>query len=208
MAATLVPDTVRPETDSCQISNLLCLIAKQDRVAFGELYRITSGRMMGVMLRMLGSRAGAEDALQEVYLRIWLRAHSYDNARGNGEAWIFSIARYHAIDLLRQFSPLTDDIELDGLTAAGIDIEQRLTARAHSRQIVECLRMLDPEQSQALQAAYLNGQSYADLARHYQVPLNTIRTRLRRSLQQLRRCMQGQTEPLPKEDAYSVKSNA
>jgi len=208
MVATLVPDTVRPETDSCQISNLLCLIAKQDRVAFGELYRITSGRMMGVMLRMLGSRVGAEDALQEVYLRIWLRAHSYDSARGNGEAWIFSIARYHAIDLLRQFSPLTDDIELDGLTAAGIDIEQRLTARAHSRQIVECFKTLDPDQSQALQAAYLNGESYADLARHYQVPLNTIRTRLRRSLQQLRRCMQGQTQPLPKEDAYRVKSNA
>lgn len=208
MVATLVQHTVRPETESCQISNLLCLIAKQDRVAFGELYRVTSGRMMGVMLRMLGNRAGAEDAVQEVYLRIWLRAQSYDQARGNGETWIFTIGRYHAIDLLRQFSPLTDQVEMDDLTATGIDIEQRLTARAHSRQIVACFRTLDPEQSHALQAAYLYGESYADLARHYKVPLNTIRTRLRRSLQQMRRCMDDQSNQLAKQDATCIKSDA
>ncbi|MES2665531.1 MAG: sigma-70 family RNA polymerase sigma factor [Pseudomonadota bacterium] len=172
-------------------SDLIVRVAAGDRLAFGRLYHSTSGLLLGVLVRMLGNRQEAEDALQEVYVRVWLRAASFNPDRGQGKTWLVSIARYHAIDQRRLSPPpAMADIEMDSLPALGPGIEQRLTARADARQIMACLRRLDPAHAAALQAAYLNGDSYADLSRRHDVPLNTMRTWLRRSLQKLRRCME------------------
>ena len=74
------------------IAVLITKCAVGDRAAFRTLYRDSSAKLMGVLLRMLQERAEAEDALQEVYTRVWLRAGKFDPAKGRGMTWLIAVA--------------------------------------------------------------------------------------------------------------------
>ena len=74
------------------IADLLNKIAAQDRAAFRMIYNDTSAKLMGVLLRILGNRSEAEDALQEVFTRVWLRAGRFDPEKGRGMTWMIAIA--------------------------------------------------------------------------------------------------------------------
>ena len=87
------------------VSELFLRVAAQDRAAFRSVYSATSAKLMGVLLRILANRAEAEDALQEVFTRVWLRAGRFDPAKGAGMTWLVAIARNHAIDRLRSRKP-------------------------------------------------------------------------------------------------------
>ena len=181
------------ETDD-PIADLLIRIARQDREAFRAIYPATSAKLMGVLLRILGTRAEAEDALQEVYTRVWLRAGRYDASKGRGMTWLIAIARNHAIDRLRARPPQTssgDDGEaLDRLSDPRPGVLEGLVAQGEARRIVDCFGELEPDRAASVQGAYLDGLSYEELARRFGVPLNTMRTWLRRSLVKLRECME------------------
>lgn len=145
---------------------------------------------MGVLLRILGERAEAEDALQEVYTRVWLRAGRYDSTKGRGMTWLIAIARNLAIDRLRA-RPATaaSNDGLDLVQDSTPRAETRLVAMGEARRMADCFDRLEPDRAEAVRGAYLNGRSYQDLADHYDVPLNTMRTWLRRSLLKLRECL-------------------
>jgi RNA polymerase sigma-70 factor (ECF subfamily) len=174
------------------IGTLLMKVAGSDRAAFRRLYAESSAKLFAVLLRILGTRAEAEDALQEVYTRVWLRAGRYDPARGAGMTWLVAIARNLAIDRLRSrpASRTEADSEvIDTLADDRPDAENRLLVLGEARRIVDCLGQLEPDRSAAIQGAYLKGLSYQQLAERHGVPLNTMRTWLRRSLLRLRECM-------------------
>lgn len=174
------------------IADLLVRIARQDRAAFREIYPATSSKLMGVLQRMLGNRAEAEDAMQEVFTRVWLRASRFDASKGRGMTWLIAIARNHAIDRLRARTPkaLGDDGDaLDQLADERPGALDGLVAKGEARRMVDCFSQLDPDRSACVQGAYLEGLTYEDLARKFNVPLNTMRTWLRRSLLKLRECM-------------------
>ncbi|OJY27061.1 MAG: RNA polymerase subunit sigma [Rhodobacterales bacterium 65-51] len=173
------------------IADLLTRCAAQDRAAFRELYSATSAKLMGVLLRMLKDRQEAEEALQEVYTRIWLRAQRFDPARGRGMTWVIAVARHLAIDRLRARPIETEEAEYDQIADSAPRAESRLIALGEARQIVQCFDTLEPARAAALRGAYLDGLSYADLAGRHDVPLNTMRTWLRRGLAALRDCMEG-----------------
>jgi RNA polymerase sigma-70 factor (ECF subfamily) len=174
------------------IADLLTRIAAQDRAAFGQIYSAASAKLMGVLLRILGNRAEAEDALQEVFTRVWLRAARFDAAKGRGMTWLITLARYHAIDRVRARPEGQSDDEdaMASVTDPTPRAETRLIAAGEARRINECFATLDADKSAALRGAYLSGLSYADLATKFDVPLNTMRTWLRRSLQKLKECME------------------
>ncbi len=170
---------------------LLLRVAAQDRAAFRALYGACASKLLGILIRMLGQRADAEDALQEVFTRVWLRAAKFDPDRGAAEAWLVTIARNLAIDRLRARPPLADgDDGLAVIADTAPRADQRLEAQGQARQIKDCLDQLDPDRSAAVKSAYLDGVSYDDLARRFDVPLNTMRTWLRRGLISLRECME------------------
>lgn len=170
---------------------LLLRIAAQDRAAFRSLYAECASKLLGILIRMLGQRADAEDALQEVFTRVWLRAAKFDPERGAAEAWLVTMARNLAIDRLRARAPLADgDDGLAVIADHAPRADQRLEAQGQARQIKTCLDQLDPDRSAAVKSAYLDGVSYDDLARRFDVPLNTMRTWLRRGLISLRECME------------------
>ena len=140
-------------------------------------------------LRILKERTEAEDALQEVYTRVWLRAGRYDPTKGRGMTWLIAIARNLAIDRLRARPEGHSDDGLDLVEDTAPRAETRLVAKGEARRMVDCFATLEPDRADAVKGAYLNGLSYLDLAARHAVPLNTMRTWLRRSLLKLKECL-------------------
>ena len=173
-----------------EIENLIARCATGDRAAFRGLYSATSAKLFGVLLRVLDERAEAEDALQDVYVKIWHNAGRY---RANGLSpmtWLITIARNHGIDCLRrrrEAQPGLDQAEAMSDPAPGP--ETRLIAASEQTRLVGCFGELERDRAEAVRRAYLQGETYAELSARFDVPLNTIRTWLRRSLLKLRECL-------------------
>ncbi|WP_137111292.1 sigma-70 family RNA polymerase sigma factor [Rhodobacter sp. SY28-1] len=160
---------------------------------FKRLVDASSARLYGVLLAMLRDRDQARDALQVTFARVWLRAKSFDPDRGPAEVWMISIARNHAIDLMRarkrRAEVVTDD--LPEIRDRAPTPERRAIIGGEVRKLMSCLEKLDPKRAQAIRMAYLEGASYEDLAERMSTPLNTIRTWLRRGLSALKDCVDG-----------------
>lgn len=178
-----------------RIADLLKQVADGDRVAFRAIYSAASAKLLGVCLRILRNRAEAEEALQEVFTRIWLNAARFDAGRARGMTWLITIARNHAIDRLRaRREDSADGGEVDPFAAIADPepgAEAQLIARGEVRRISECFDTLEPARAAAVRGAYLDGLSYADLAERHAIPLNTVRTWLRRGLLSLKECLEG-----------------
>ena len=173
------------------ISKLIVRTSLKDRAAFDLLYRQTSAKLFGVCLRVLQDRAEAEEALQEVFVKIWTKADRFAVSELSPISWLVAIARNHAIDRIRARRQPAKDID------AALDVadpspgpEAMALAAGESERIYGCLDELEKDRALAVRGAYLNGDSYADLAERHKVPLNTMRTWLRRSLLKLRECLE------------------
>ncbi|RUT28222.1 sigma-70 family RNA polymerase sigma factor [Arsenicitalea aurantiaca] len=173
-----------------ELADLLARTAMRDRAAFKLLYTRTSAKLFGVALRILKDRSEAEEALQEVYVKIWQRADRYQAGGFSPISWLVAIARNHALDVLRARKPVADDLDaaLD-LADAGPNPEQATVRSGERARIEACLDQLDTDRADAVRGAYLDGYSYEELASRHSVPLNTMRTWLRRSLLKLRECL-------------------
>lgn len=173
------------------LSALIQRVGLGDRQAFRTLYSLTSPKLYAVCLRVLREKSDAEDALQEVYIKVWHGAPRYAVTGQSPVSWLAAIARNHAIDRIRARKPqavaITDAPEVPD---DGPDPEQAVLAAAERQRIEDCLSRLKAERADAVRAAYVEGHSYQDLAERFRLPLNTVRTWLRRSLLQLRECLQ------------------
>ncbi|TYB82897.1 sigma-70 family RNA polymerase sigma factor [Maritimibacter fusiformis] len=173
------------------IEDWLARTAQGDRAAFKLLYRDTSAKLFGLCLRILNDRAEAEDALQEVFVKVWHGAGSY---RANGLSpmtWLIAVARNHAIDRLRRRQAAAGGMdEAAEIADARPGPEAQVMARAEAGRVVACLDELEGARAEAVRGAYLDGETYADLAERFSVPFNTMRTWLRRSLIKLRECLE------------------
>ena len=183
----------RPMATRDEIEEWLARVALGDRAAFGRLYDATSAKLFGIALRVLGDRASAEDALQEIYEKIWRQAGRY---RVNGLSpmtWLVTVARNHAIDVLRRrraAAPTTDDDDrLHDLPDPAPGPEAQMLAASARAALRACLDTLEPRHAEAVGRAYLAGETYADLAQRFDVPVNTTRSWLRRGLIKLRECL-------------------
>ncbi len=167
-------------------------VARGDRTAFRTLYDDASPRLFAVILRLVRNRTMAEDVLQDVFLRIWRGAGQFDPSRGTAIAWMVTIARNRAIDLIRQNAgPIAsahsgDDDRLAEI-ADPTDAEATLSDLDGLRR---CLGLIEPEKRTCLLAAYYQGASREELAQHYGQPVNTIKTWLHRALATLRQCLE------------------
>lgn len=173
-----------------EIMDLLSRTALRDRAAFRDLYARTSAKLFGVCLRILRDRAEAEEALQEVYVKIWQRADRYVASNYSPISWLVAVARNHCLDVLRARKPQSEDIDLALDVADGApDPERAAVDKGERSQIESCLDTLEADKADAVRGAYLDGFSYEELAVRHSVPLNTMRTWLRRSLMKLRDCL-------------------
>jgi RNA polymerase sigma-70 factor (ECF subfamily) len=177
-------------TASPDLADLIARTALRDRLAFRTLYERTSAKLFGVTLRILKDRSEAEEALQEIYVKIWQRADRYVAGGYSPISWLVAVACNHCLDMLRARRPISDDIDV-ALEVADLapDPEQAALNSNERSRIDHCLAELDDDKADAVRGAYLDGYSYDELAERYGVPLNTMRTWLRRSLLKLRECL-------------------
>ncbi|MGI3125666.1 sigma-70 family RNA polymerase sigma factor [Nitratireductor sp. PBL-C9] len=174
-----------------EITKLIFRTALRERAAFDLLYRHTSAKLFGVCLRVLKDRAEAEEALQEVYVKIWTKADRFAASDLSPITWLVAVARNHAIDRLRARKAPTEELdEANAIADPAPTPEAMAQAGSERRRIDACLAELEADRATAVRGAYLNGDSYAELAAHFDVPLNTMRTWLRRSLLKLKECLE------------------
>lgn len=164
--------------------------------ALRELYDLTSARLYGVALRVVGNREWAEDVLQEAYLNIWRIAGNYRAALSPPLAWMGVIVRSRALDFLRRRASERADagVELEGIVTDTVaaDSPDPLDASQASEQawaLHECLRKLEARQRELVSLAYLRDLSHGELAERLRLPLGTVKTWIRRGIEQLRGCM-------------------
>ena len=175
---------------TADIENLLSRLTLGDRKALSQLYDKTSAKLFGVCLRVLNDRAAAEDALQDTFVKVWKRADRYAANGLSPMTWLITIARNTAIDSLRRRKTAGEDLsEADAVPSAGPTPEAAAIASSEAARIGACMDTLEPDRRAAVRGAYLEGQTYADLAKVHDVTLNTMRTWLRRSLEKLRECL-------------------
>ena len=181
----------RPPRTREDIETLIARCALGERAALGELYEATGAKLFGICLRVLDDRAAAEDVLQEVYVKVW---HAADRYAANGLSpisWLATIARNAAIDRRRKRVARREEggNAIPEMRDRAATPEQAAMAAGEARRIAACMDELDGARRDAVRGAYLDGHSYAELAERAGVPLNTMRTWLRRSLIALRECM-------------------
>jgi RNA polymerase sigma-70 factor (ECF subfamily) len=174
---------------NARLALLLHRCARADQAAFRELYALTSPQLLAVLLRMLRSRDLAEDVLQEVYLSVWRNAGEYDAAKGRVMTWLASIARYRALDQIRRAPPAGDPALLEDLPD---ELPEDGYGPAEGRRLEDCLEGLADGQRRSLALAYFDGLSQDEVAKTLRAPLGTVKSWVRRGLESLRRCMEGQ----------------
>lgn len=182
---------MQPPGTGLDIAKLIVRVSLRDRQAFDLLYRQTSAKLFGVCLRVLNDRAEAEEALQEVYVKVWTKADRFAISDLSPISWLVAVARNHSIDRVRARRRPTAELD------AALDVadpapgpEAAAVAGAEGERVHRCLEELDADRAAAVRGAYLKGDSYAELAARFGVPLNTMRTWLRRSLMKLKDCLE------------------
>lgn len=173
-----------------ELNRLLIQTGRNDQQAFAELYKRTSSKLLGVCLRMLRDRGEAEDVLQETYTTVWRRAAGFDAAKASAITWLITLSRNKAIDRLRQRREVLLD---DPSMLDAIDERPAPAADAESGQeylrLQKCLDRLEPQQRDSVRKAFFTGATYSELAARCKVPLGTMKSWIRRSLIQLRTCL-------------------
>jgi RNA polymerase sigma factor (sigma-70 family) len=168
----------------------------QREEACRTLYELTSRKLYGLALRVVGNRDWAEDVLQEAYLQVWRSAESYRSTLSPPLAWLGMIVRSRAIDFLRRRNSERADVavEIDSAFEEGVAGDSPNPLDTHQASetawaLHECLRKLESRQREVLSLAYLRDLSHGELATQLKLPLGTVKTWIRRGLEQLRGCM-------------------
>lgn len=172
-----------------EVAALIGRTAAGDQQAVSELYDATSRMVYGLILRILGDEAVAEEVLLDVYMQVWRQANHYDAGRGSPLAWLATIARSRAIDRLRagrQHWQRTSSLETVSQQSTGESLEEAAYVTELRGIVREALGTLSAEQREALELAYYGGMSHSEIAERLGQPLGTIKTRIRLGMMKLR----------------------
>ena len=166
---------------------LVAAIRSGNQEAMAALYDRYSSVVYPVALRVLQNTSAAEDVLQDIFLQLWRNPAAFDASRGNMAAWLAVIARHRAIDALRRRKPEDDfeNVVLSVQPDLALDADR---ARAMTK-VREAFDAMSPSQRSALEMAYFEGLTHAEIAQKTGEPLGTIKTRIRTALLSLRKVL-------------------
>ena len=188
------PATESPTEFDEQLQSLLGRCAAADAAALQRLYALVSPILFACVTRILRRRALAEEALQDVFISIWQQAGQFTAARGRPMAWMMSIARYRAIDLLRRerrAPTLVAELPERSSIDAESESQGGSAAWLPSSDLMEpCLALLSDMQARCLELAFIDGSSHEDIAHLMGSPLGTVKSWIRRALRSLRQCLE------------------
>jgi len=179
-----------------ELMQLLERVAQQDAAAFKQLYEQCSSKLYGLAIRVVDNRVWAEDVLQDAFMVIWRTAGDYRASLSPPMAWMGLIVRSRGLDFLRrratQRSHLTQDIDDTMAETLAHDAPSPMDTAQASEQawaLHQCLQKLENNQREVVSLSYMRDLSHSEMAAQLKLPLGTVKTWIRRGLEQLRACM-------------------
>lgn len=183
-------------SDPAQLRAWLQGTAQHDAVAFRRLYEATSARLYGFALRILAKRELAEEALQDSFVAIWNKAHTYQSQLAAPMTWMTTIVRNKCFDLLHQAGvqvdlgadPFDKDVA-SALQDPHVTPIEALEIGREAKALAVCMSALEGVHRQVLGLAFFHDLSHQEVAQHMALPLGTVKTWIRRSLERLKTCL-------------------
>ena len=160
---------------------------RQDRSAFIQLYKHFAPRVKSFLIGKGLNSATADDVLQEVMLAIWQKSHLYNPAKAAASTWIFTIARNKYVDRLRREQRHQCESDEPDLRAGdAMESTDEVLQQEKKNAVHEALQRLRPEQQEVVVLSFIKGLAHSEIAQHLSLPLGTVKSRIRISLQHLR----------------------
>jgi RNA polymerase sigma-70 factor (ECF subfamily) len=189
-ALRAVPDAAAGQVLSLDL--LVQRVARGDSGAFEQVFDRVNGQVFGVIRRVLRDPAQSEEVAQEVLVEVWRTASRFEPGRGSASTWILTMAHRRAVDRVRSAQAATDRETrvAHRETAREYDeVAEQVETRLEQEQVRRCLGSLTDLQRESVTLAYYGGNSYREVAELLEVPLGTVKTRLRDGLIRLRDCL-------------------
>ncbi len=163
-----------------------------DASAIDSLYERYGRLAYGLALRILNDRAAAEDVVQDAFLGVWRNAAIFDASRGSLRNWLLSIVHNRAIDRLRGTARVRTEAPLDTVDRAAEvpDVWRSVATNLERKEIREAFQSLPDAQRQTLELAYFGGYTHVEIAKRMEVPLGTVKGRMRIGLEKMRTFLQ------------------
>ena len=181
----------REKAERLADEELMPWIGRKDAEAFEVFYDRHGGAAYSLAYRILGDRGAAEDCIQEAFISIWRSGGRFDPTRGSVRSWTLSIVRNRAIDALRSKAgkapklTFDDDAILESRPSGELTEEEAMRLET-ATEVRGALSQLPGEQSKVIQLAYFGGFSQSEIAAMLNVPLGTVKGRMRLGLEKIR----------------------
>ena len=182
------PSAVGPAS----LDALLQQVARGDTGAFERLYDRVAGSVFGVIRRVLRDPDQSEEVAQEVLVEVWRTATRFDAGLGSASTWIHTMAHRRAVDRVRSAQASHDREERVAVRdhqPAYDEVADRVETRLEQEQVRRCVDKLTDVQRESVTLAYYGGYTYREVAELLDVPLGTVKTRMRDGLIRLRDCL-------------------
>lgn len=179
--------TIEEEDRRARLDGLVEGCARKDRAAFSELFAFFAPRIKAYLRRLASDDATAEELTQEVMLTVWRKASQFDAKQASASTWIYRIARNRRIDLARKDGKPPLDAEEPMLQPGGVEApDDAVFARDREAKVRAALQTLPEEQVALLRLAFFEGLSHSEIAARQDLPLGTVKSRLRLAFDKLR----------------------
>jgi RNA polymerase sigma-70 factor (ECF subfamily) len=180
------------DTGSSDIAELMSRVAGRDRVAFAALFELVAPRVKSYLIRLGSTPVAAEELTQEVLLTVWRKADRFDPAKAGAMTWIFVIARNRRIDGLRREASTvtygtTPPEAADDESPSAFDM---IAAGQNECRVRRAIAMLPPDQQAVITRSYWDEEAHAAIATALNIPLGTVKSRLRLALTRLRAALE------------------
>ncbi|WP_417692370.1 sigma-70 family RNA polymerase sigma factor [Roseibium sp.] len=173
-------------------SELIVKVAEtRDKAAFADLFDHFAPRLKGYLMQKGADAAQAEEVVQDVMTTLWRKAHMFDPQKSSASTWLYRVARNRRIDLLRRDKSAdmdTDDPSLQ--PEAPPDVSTAMDARLRESRVRLALKALPPEQEAVVRLAFFTGLSHSEIADRIELPLGTVKSRIRLAFSRLRSALE------------------
>lgn len=176
-------------SDGAGLADLLHRIAGGDRWALRRLYDLRSSRLYAIALRITREKELASDALHDAFMQVLQQAGRFDPERGSAEAWLVSLVRYRALDIVRDRRREVLGYEPADQPGFDPDALDLLAATEEGARLRACLGALEEDRRRLIVLAFVDGLSHQALATRLGLPLGTVKSAIRRGLLRLRECL-------------------
>jgi RNA polymerase sigma-70 factor (ECF subfamily) len=181
--------------------DLMPLVEVGDAEAFAALYDRHGRMAYSLAYRMMGEKQAAEDVVQEAFIKVWRSAGGYRAERGSVRTWILSIVHNCGIDQIRSHASrgrMQDKVEASAPTSEPSEAFAETWRNTQQEQVREALNTLPQEQLKILELAYFSGYTHVEIAERLELPLGTVKGRMRLGLQKIRGFLQARGAAVPR----------